>query len=326
VRRRQFIALLFGALWARAFAAHGQQPNVPTIGYLATVSLKEMANLQAAFHRGLAANGYVEGRNLTVVYRSADGHYDRLPALAADLVDRRVTVILAASTPAAVAAKAATATIPIVFSAGADPVALGLVSTLARPGGNITGLTHLSANLEAKRLGLLREMVPKATTIGILLNPDSPTTGSQLSGLQIAAPTIGLHLHVLRVRADGDIDAAFELLARERIPALLVAGDPFFFQRHSKLVNLAAHHAVPAMYAHRDHSVVGGLMSYGIDLADVYRQCGVYVARILEGEKPNELPVLEPTKFELVVNLKTAKALGLTVPPTLLAHADEVIE
>jgi ABC-type uncharacterized transport system substrate-binding protein len=328
MRRREFITLLGGAAAAWPFAVRAQKkPAMPVIGYLSTRAPDESAHLLAAFRRGLAETGFVEGQNVTIEYRWAQGEYDRLPALAAELVHSPVIVLAATGgEPAALAAKAATATIPVVATFAADPVKQGLVGSLSRPGKNVTGISNLATTLEAKRLGLLHNLVPQAATIGVLLNPTSSTAASQLRDLQEAARTIGLQLHVLRASTDGQIDAAFESVARNHIPALAMAGDPFFNSRRDKLVALAARHAVPSMYSFRDYAVVGGLMSYGIDLPDVYRQIGVYVGRILKGAKPADMPVEQPTKFEFVINLKTAKALGLTVPEGLLNAADEVIE
>jgi putative ABC transport system substrate-binding protein len=327
MRRREFITLLGGAAAAWPLAARAQQPSVPVIGFLSTRLPDESAHLVAAFRRGLAENGYAEGQNVTVEYRWALGQYDRLLPLAAELARRPVAVLVAVGAePSALAAKAATVTIPIVSTFTVDPVELGLVASLNRPGGNVTGISLLGATLEAKRLGLLHDLVPQAATIGVLLNPDFPPAASQLRDMQEAARTTGLQLHVLRASTDRQIDAAFESVAQHRIPALAVAADPFFITRRDKLAALAAHHAVPAMYILREYAVVGGLMSYGPDLSDQYRQIGVYAARILKGEKPADLPVMQPTKFELVINLKTAKALHLEIPDKLLALSDEVIE
>jgi putative tryptophan/tyrosine transport system substrate-binding protein len=281
----------------------------------------------AAFRRGLAENGTIEGQSVTVEYRWALGQNDRLPALAADLARRPVAVLVSVGAePSALAAKAATATIPIVSVFAADPVASGLVASLNRPGGNVTGISNLNATLEAKRLGLLHELVPQAATIGILLNPNFPSAASQLRDIQEAARTIGLQFHVLRASTDREIDTAFESVAQHRIPALAVTTDSFFITRRDKLTALAARQRVPTMYSLRDFAAAGGLMSYGIDLLDAYRQAGVYTGRILKGEKPADLPVMQSTKFEFVINLKTAKALGFTIPAGLISFADEVIE
>jgi putative ABC transport system substrate-binding protein len=300
---------------------------MPVIGWISSREPDESAHLVAAFRRGLAENGYVEGQNLTIEYRWALGQYDRLSGLAAELVRSPVAVIVAVGgEPAARAAKAATATIPVVATFSTDPVADGLVASLSRPGGNVTGISNLSTALEAKRFGLLRELVPQAATVGVLLNPSFPSAASQLRDLQEAARTLGLQLDVLRASTDREIDTAFESVVQRHIPALAVAADAFFSSRRDNLVTLAARHAVPVMYTFRDFAVAGGLMSYGIDLADVYRQVGVYAGRILKGAKPADLPVLQPSKFEFVINLKTAKVLGAKFSDNLLSLADEVIE
>jgi putative ABC transport system substrate-binding protein len=282
----------------------------------------------APFKQGLGDVGYVEGQNVTMEYRWADGRYDRLPELAADLVRRQVSVIAVPSnTPASRAAKAATATIPVVFGVGDDPVQLGLVASLSRPGGNATGINFFIGELAAKRLGLLRELIPAASRIAVLANPtDATRTGSNVRDLEAAARALGLQILVLMASTNGEIDAAFSTIAREGADALFVLADSFFATRRVQLAILAARHAVPAAYGQRDYPEAGGLMSYGTNLADSRRQVGVYTGRILKGEKPADLPVLQPTKFELVINLQTAKTLGITVPPQMLAHADEVIE
>jgi len=275
---------------------------------------------------GLAEIGYVEGQNVIIQYRFASGHYDRLPAMAAELARNPIALFVTGSEPATLAAKAATATIPIVFSVGSDPVKLGLVASFNRPGGNATGLSMFTALLEPKRLGLLHELVPQAARVGILLNPQYPLAESQSRDVQEAAHAIGLQVDFLRASNDGEIDAAFQTVSERHIAALSVAADPYFDTRRDKIVALAARHAIPAMYHFREHTASGGLMSYGIDLPDVYRQVGRYAGRILKGARPADLPVVQPTKFEFVINLKTANALGLDVPPMLLARADEVIE
>jgi putative tryptophan/tyrosine transport system substrate-binding protein len=281
----------------------------------------------AAFRRGLAESAYVEGQNVAVEYRWALGDYDRLPALAAELVRLPVAVLAATGgDPAALAATTATATIPVVATFSADPVARGLVASLNRPGGNVTGVNNLTSTLETKRFGLLRELVPQAATIGILLNPTWPLAVSQLRDMQEAAHSVGVQIHILRASSDREIDTAFETASQQRIPALLVAGDAFLNTRRDRVTALATRHAMPAMYSFRDYAVAGGLMSYGIDLPDVYRQVGIQSGRILKGAKPADLPVVQPTEFELVINLKAVKALGLNFPPGLLAIADEVIE
>jgi putative ABC transport system substrate-binding protein len=327
MRRREFITLLGSAAAAWSLSARAQQPTMPVIGFLSTRSPDESAYLTAAFHRGLAENGYTDGRNLTIDYRWAEGQYDRLPALAQELVSRPVAVLVATGGDAtAVAAKRTTSKIPIVFVMGSDPVELGLVASHNRPGGNVSGISILTNMLEPKRLGLLREVVPRAMTVGVLLNPNNPPAERQLRDLQEAARAIGLQLHVLRASTDRQIEMAFHSVAEHHIPALTVAADPYFNSRRVKLVALAARHAVPAMYQFREYPVAGGLMSYGIDLSDVYRQLGIYVGRVLQGAKPADLPVLQPTKFQFVLNLKTAKALGVTLSDNLLTLADEVIE
>jgi putative tryptophan/tyrosine transport system substrate-binding protein len=326
MRRRNFITLLgSAAVWP--LAARAQQPEVPVVGWLNARSPDDAAHLMAAFRRGLGEAGFIEGQNVMIEYRWALGQYDRLPAMAAELVRRPVTVLASAGgEPAALAAKAATSTIPIVFVIGGDPVKLGLAASLNRPGGNSTGISVLTNTLEPKRLELLRELVPRAETIGVLLNPNFPTFESQLRDLQEAARAINLQIHVLRASTDREIDAAFETVAQRRIPAFYVAADAFFDTRRDKLVVLAVRHAVPTMYHFREFAATGGLVSYGVDISDAYRLLGVYTGRILKGAKPADLPVRQPTKFELVINLKTARALGLEVPSNLSARANEVIE
>jgi putative tryptophan/tyrosine transport system substrate-binding protein len=326
VKRRAFISLLGGAAAAWPLAARAQQP-MPVIGYLSSRSPDDTRHLLAAFLRGLNEVGYGEGQNVTVEYRWALGQYDRLPALAAELVRQPVAVLTTTGgEPAALAAKAATSTIPIVFLMGSDPVSAGLVGSFNRPGGNATGINILTDTLGAKRLGLLHELVPQAATIGVLLNPKFQTADSQLRDLQQAAAAIGLQIHVLRASTDSELDAAFETVTQQRIAALAVTADPFFDTRRDKLVALAARHAVPTIYQFREFVAAGGLMSYGVDSLDNYRQAGVYTGRILKGANPADLPVMQPTKFEFVINLKAAKALGLDVPPGLSSLADEVIE
>jgi putative ABC transport system substrate-binding protein len=326
MRRRDFIKVIAGSAAALPLAARAQQTAMPVIGYLQSASPSYFAQFSDAVSRGLNEIGYVEGQNVTIERRSAEGHYDRLAALAAGLVDRQVAVILAAggSDPAK-AAKAATSNIPIVFVSAADPVRTGLVASLNRPGGNVTGVSLLASALDAKKLGLLRELAPKASTIGVI-NPDYPSANSQREEAQQAAARLGLRPLMLSARADGEIDLAFASAAKQGADALLVATDPFLLSRRERLVALAARYAVPAIYAQREVVTAGGLISYGPHFWDGYRQAGAYVGRVLKGEKPADLPVLQPTKFELVINLKTAKALGLEVPDRLLALADEVIE
>jgi putative tryptophan/tyrosine transport system substrate-binding protein len=327
MRRRDFIKVIAGSAAALPLAARAQQTAMPVIGYLQSASPSYFAQFSDAVRQGLNEIGYVEGQNVVIERRSAEGHYDRLAALATGLVDRQVAVILAAggSDPAK-AAKAATSNIPIVFVSAADPVRTGLVASLNRPGGNVTGVSLLASALDAKKLGLLRELAPKASTIGVLINPDYPSANSQGEEAQQAAARLGLRPLMLSARADGEIDLAFASAAKQGADALLVATDPFLLSRRERLVALAARYAVPAIYAQREVVTAGGLISYGPHFWDGYRQAGAYVGRVLKGEKPADLPVLQPTKFELVINLKTAKALGLEVPDRLLALADEVIE
>jgi putative ABC transport system substrate-binding protein len=319
VKRREFITLLGGAV-AWPFAARAQQPSTPVIGFLNPASLDTFADELRAFHRGLKEGGHVEGENVAVVYRWADNQFDRLPALAADLVQRQVAVI-ATIAGGALAAKAATTTIPIVFITGEDPVRRGLVASLARPGGNLTGINFFSAELAAKRLELLRELVPAATRLAVLVNPAGPAAERAP-----AARAMGLQIQVHNASSSLEINAVFASLARERPDALFVASDPLFSGRRAQLVNLASRHAMPATFASRDFAIAGGLMTYGSDITDAWRQQGIYAGRILKGARPADLPILQSSKFELVINAETARMLGLTVPPTLLARADEVIE
>jgi ABC-type uncharacterized transport system substrate-binding protein len=326
VRRREFITLLGGAAAAWPLAARAQQPPMPVVGFLSSGSPAPLRQQVAAFREGLKEAGYVEGQNVTVEYGFAEGQLDRFPVLVSDLVRRQVSVLVVTSNTGALVAKHATSTIPIVFSVGDDPVASGLVPSLNRPGGNLTGVYQFTTGLEAKRLGLLHEMVPKATTIAVLVNPNFSGAKTQLHDVQEAAPRLGVQLVVVRANVESDFDAAFATLVQQRAGALLVCASPFFNGRRQQLVVLAARHAVPAIYEWRDFAEAGGLMSYGTILADAYRQAGVYAGRVLKGAKPADLPVVQATRFEFVINLSTAKALGIEVPPTLSARADEVIE
>jgi len=327
VRRREFITLLGGAA-AWPLAARAQQAAMPVIGYLGSASPNLFASRLRAFRQGLSENGYVEGRNVAIEYRWAEGHYDRIPALVADLVRRQVNVIAApGSTPAAVAARAATPTIPIVFVTAADPVAAGLVATRSRPGGNLTGVAALAVELGGKQLELLHEVVPTATAIALLVNPTSPVLAeTQSRDLQATARTFGLQLHVLHARAASDFDTVFANLAQLRAGGLVIGGEALFTGGSEQLAALALRHAMPAIYQFREFAAAGGLMSYGASVIDAHRLAGVYTGRILKGQKPADLPVQQSTKVELVINLKTAKALGITFPITLLGRADEVIE
>jgi putative tryptophan/tyrosine transport system substrate-binding protein len=325
MRRRKFIAGLAGAA-AWPLVAGAQQPTMSVIGFLTSGSPDGYAILKGEFLRGLKDTGYIEGQNIGIEYRWAEGQYDRLPTQAADLVGRRVAVIAATSTPAVLVASTATTTIPIVFTSGDDPVRLGLVASLARPGGNITGAVHLEVELTPKRLELLHELAPAASVIAILVNPTNRNAESQSRDLQMAARTLGLQVHVLHARSERDFDAVFTSMRQLKAGALAIGSDPLFTNRSEQLAALTVRHSVPAVYEWREFVAAGGLMSYGGSIADSYRLAGVYTGRILKGEKPADLPVQQSTKIELVVNLKTAKAIGITVPQTLLARADGVIE
>jgi putative ABC transport system substrate-binding protein len=329
MNRREFIALLGGAaaptiLWPITARA---QRQMPVVGYLGAESPGAFASRVRAFRQGLGEAGYAEGRNVAIEFRWAGGQHDRLPALAADLVARRVAVIIApGGAPAALAAKSATTTIPIVFEMGADPIALGLVESLSRPGGNLTGIASLNVELGPKRLEILHELVPNVVDVAVMVNPTSPTTASQLRNLQAAAPPLGLKLNVLQASAETDFQPAFEALLRLRAGGLVVASDTFFATRGEQLAALTIRHAVPAIHQSRDFAIAGGLMSYGGSFVESHRQAGVYTGRMLKGDKPADLPVQQVTKVELFINLNTAKALGFTFPLSLLGRADEVIE
>jgi putative tryptophan/tyrosine transport system substrate-binding protein len=326
IQRREFITLLGGAA-AWPIAARAQQPAMPVIGLLSAASPQELADRLRGFRQGLKDSGYVEGENVAIVYRWAEGQFDRLPALATELVRLRVTAIATASNTAALAAKAATTMIPIVFLTTEDPVKLGLVASLARPSGNATGINFFSGELTAKRLELLREMVPAATRVAVLVNPaNTAVTETTLTDVQSAARAMGLQIQVVNASTSHEINAAFATFVRERPDALFVGLDAFFNGRRSQLVNLASRHTLPATFVNRDFVEIGGLMSYGSNIADAYRLAGVYTGRILKGAKPADLPVMQASKFELVINAETAMMLGLTVPPSLFATADEVIE
>ena len=324
-RRREFITLLGGAA-AWPLAARAQQPAMPVIGYLTSGSPAADRLRLDSVRQGLNEVGYVEGRNLAIEYRWADGHHERLAMSAADLVHRNVAVLVANTTAAALAAKRATSTLPIVFLTGRDPVELGLVPSLNRPGGNVTGVSFLVNKLVAKRLELLSELVPGAAALGMLVNPNNPNAAADTKDAQEAAAAIGRKLLVIKIAEESDLDGGFAVLVEQKILALFVAANANFIIWRDRIMELAERHAIAVSYPSRDFTVAGGLMSYGSDLTEVYRQVGVYVGRVLRGMKPADLPVHQSTKFELVINLKTAKRLGLTVPPTLLALADEVIE
>jgi putative ABC transport system substrate-binding protein len=324
MKRREFIALIGGAApWP--LIAHAQQPTMPVVGFLNSTSSDGYEPMVAAFRQGLKETGYIESQNVVIEYRWADGQYDRVPALAADLVRRNVVVIVA-NTPANLAAKAATSTIPIVFTTGGDPVQMGLVASLNRPGGNVTGVTQVASEVTPKRLQLAHEMVPTATVIAVLLNPTNPNSEPELTDLQGAAGTLGLRLLVLHASVDHDFDTIFAGLVQREAGALVITDDPFFTARHERLAALTLRHAVPMISPSREYVVAGGLMGYGVNIPDTYRLAGIYAGRVLKGEKPADLPVQQSTKVELFVNLKTARALRLTVPTSLLGRADELIE
>jgi putative ABC transport system substrate-binding protein len=323
MRRREFICTIV----AWPLTALAQQAAMPVIGFLNSGSSKDFQSLVAAFRQGLSESGYVEGQNLAIEYRWADGDYKKLPSLAADLVGRSVSAIFAVGPPAVMAAKAATTTIPIVFETAGDPVQLGLVSSLARPGGNLTGVTSLNTDLGAKLLALLHELVPRATIIGLLVNPNNPNIAELTTkSLQVAARTLGLEIHVLHASADRDFDTVFATLVQLRAGALVIGPDPYFITRGEQLGTLAFRHAIPTICPYREFAAAGGLMSYGTNIPNLFREVGIYTSRVLKGEKPTDLPVQQVVKLELVINLKTAKALGLIVSNQMQLLADEVIE
>jgi putative ABC transport system substrate-binding protein len=327
MRRREFLSVFGGAAAAWPLAVRAQQPTMPVIGFLHSRSSEDSAYLVSAFREGLAAQGFNEGQSVAIEYRWARGRYEELSALAADLVSRNVTIIAAAGgEPSALAAKATTSSIPIVFVIGGDPVKSGLAASLNHPGGNSTGVSLLTTDLEAKRLGLLHELVPGAAVAAVLINPKLPQSEGQIREVEEAARTIGQRVRMLKAGNVEELESALVTIVSEQMNALLVAADPFLDTQRARIFAVAAQHKVPAIYQFREFAIAGGLMSYGINLADAYRQCGVSVGRILKGEKPADLPVVQSVKFEFVINLKTAKALGLTISPMLLARADEVIE
>jgi putative ABC transport system substrate-binding protein len=327
MRRRTFIKLIGATAASSPLVVQAQQSAVPIIGFLSSRSPAEAMAVVNAFRRGLGEVGYFEGKNVTIEYRWAEGRYDRLPALATELVNRQVSVIAATGGDvSALAAKAATTTIPIVFTAGGDAVKTGLVSSLNRPGGNITGVNLFFTEMGAKRLELLRLLIPDAAAIAMLVNPSNPTSSADQKDVQAGARSIGVQIGVFTASRESDLEQAFANLVERKIPALLIGDDPFLVSQRDQLVRLSARYTVPTIYFSREFADAGGLMRYGTSITNGYRQTGLYVGRILKGDKPGELPVLQPTKFELVINLKTAKALGLEIPPSLLARADEVIE
>ena len=327
MNRRQFITMLGGAAAAWPVVVRAQQPAMPVVGFLHSSSPGGYASRVAAFRQGLNEAGYIEGRNVTIEYRWAEGHNDRLPELAADLLRRKVTVIAATTTPAALAAKAATATIPIVFVTAGDPVKLGLVASLNRPGGNLTGVTTLSVEVAPKRLEALHQIIPTATTFALLINSSSPALAESITrDVRASARTLGVQLHVVSATTDNEIDDAFANLAKLRAGGLVIGSDTFFTSRSERLASLALRYALPAVYEWREFAAAGGLISYGTDSRDAYRLAGVYTARVLKSEKPSDLPMQQATKVELYINLKTAKTLGITIPVLLSGRADEVIE
>jgi putative tryptophan/tyrosine transport system substrate-binding protein len=327
MRRREVIALLGSVAVGWPLAARAQQPAIPLIGFLSSRSLNDSRHLVDAFRTGLQAAGYIEGQNVTVEYRWAEGQYDRLPALAAELVRSRIAVLVTTGgEPSVMAAKAATSSIPIVFTTGGDPVKMGLVVSLSRPGGNATGISLLTTAPEAKRLGILHELAPRASVVGVLIDPNYQQADDQAREIREAAKALDLKIEIAHAGKDQELESAFAALAQSHAAALLVTADPFFDTRRDRIIALAAQFRLPAIYQFRDYAVAGGLVSYGVSLADGYRQVGIYAGRVLKGDKPSDLPIYQAIKFEFVINLNTARTLGLQVPPTLSALADEVIE
>src|SRR5262245_30424344 len=327
MKRREFIALAGGAMTTWPLVARAQQSALPVIGFMSARSPEDSAHLVAAFRQGLRESEFIEGQNVAIEFRWARGQYNLLPGLASELVNRKVALLAAVGgEPSAQAAKQATGTVPIVFGMGGDPVATGLVESFGRPGGNVTGYTLITNEMESKRLGLLHELLPNVGLIGALVNPNFAPVGRQVQELEAAARTLARRLFVSKASNDAELSAAFARLLEQRVEALLIAADPYFDTQRDRIVSFAAQNRLPAMYQFREYAVAGGLISYGPNITDMYRQAGIYAARILKGTKPADLPVLQPTQFEFVINLKTAKALGLTIPPSLLARADEVIE
>ena len=326
MRRRQFFAFIGGAAAMSPFAARAQQPKLPVIGYLESASQGQFADLIPAFRNGLSETGYIDGQNVRIEYRWAEGQYDRLPNLTAELVHDHAALIFTTALISAQAAKAVTATVPIVFVSGPDPVQLGLVASLSRPGGNLTGVTLSTSTVQAKRLQLLRELLPAATTFAFIVNPSNTRADTDVQEMETAARALGQQIIVAKAGTDRDLETAFATLTQRSVQALVIGGDPFFNGQAQQLVALANSYAIPTVFPLHEFATAGGLMSYGSSISNAYRQAGIYAGRILKGAKPADLPVMQPTKFELVINLGTAKALGLTVPPALMARADEVIE
>jgi putative tryptophan/tyrosine transport system substrate-binding protein len=326
MRRRDFVKGIAGSAVVWPLAARAQQPSLPIIGYLEGASRGQFSDLIPAFRKGLSETGYIDGQNVSIEYRWADGHYDRLPTLTTELVRDHATLIFATALISAQAAKTVTSTVPIVFVSGPDPVQLGLVASLSRPGGNLTGVTLFTSTVEAKRLQLLRELLPAATTFAFIVNPSNTRADTDIEEMEMAARAFGQRIIVAKAGTELDLETAFASLSQRSVQALVIGGDPFLNSQAQQLVALAGHYAIPTVYPLHEFAAVGGLMSYGSSISDAYRQAGIYSGHILKGAKPANLPVMQPTKFELVINLKTAKSLGLTVPPLLLARADEVIE